>query len=498
MDLARSVFIGPGKFIVPLVGYAILYPVILSVSGSKVLGLWALLSSLLSVLALIDLGFSAYLKRAVSAEEDESKKRQISQKIGSVASRIYVVSGFVIYTVLLFWWMVQRDAIEAFAGIYSPSAFLSAIILSIGTALVQLHLKLASAVLASEQQNYFVEAVAAVAPIFVFPIAVAGAYLGRPLESLAAAYLTGACFSSWITFKRLRSTAGLSASDLLFGERVSLAKILDLWNETRQFFYISVGFAIREPTLRFVAAFVVGLELTAWLDIALRITTMIRNLVASGTAILFPILSKLQSSGMRQQAVAVSRLSMSYLLSFVTSSELVLIVIQGWIYKAWIGDYSASLSVATLVFAIWNLSVAANAPFWHLLLATNLEKYAALSLWAHTGILLLLIPVSLVASISFGDLLTWWLIGAFLTQLLIFSVAQRKLYMVFEVLRDWQMMFLLAMTVLVVFVVVYRDLFSPMAEIFDMTSIQIIVLLIVIGGVTTLRMWRMAKTLAMG
>ena len=55
--------IGPLRVLVPAGGYAILYPIILSVSGAEVLGLWSVLASAFAYLNVADVGFSQIIVR---------------------------------------------------------------------------------------------------------------------------------------------------------------------------------------------------------------------------------------------------------------------------------------------------------------------------------------------------------------------------------------------------------------------------------------------------
>ena len=494
-DLGRSILFGPGKFVVPAIGYALLYPIILSVSGQKVLGLWSLLSGFLSGLALIDLGFSGYLKKYASAEHDPYLRRQVCCTVSAASARVYLVSAIFLLAVIAAAIVVEPHWTESVSQNYSISGFWFSVIICLCTSIVQLHTKLIGAALASEGLNYHQEFVAGISPLVTFPIALAGATIGVPLEGLTVGYFSAACVSNTLLARVMSNRMKLTGRKLFFGESVNWNDVRTLWVASKQFYFVSVGFAIRDPALRFVSASVAGLEITGWIDIAMRLTAMVRNIISSGTAVLFPIVSRLSSAGDRESIRAISEVSLGYLLTYVTSAELLLVVGQAEIYQLWLGSHSDVLLEATLAFSLWNIFVAANVPFWHMLLASGKEGYAALALWLHTAIVLCLIPASYLSTIGPHQIFAWWIIGALLTQIGIYQIVQSQFGILSQVLRQGKLMLLLCSCVIVSIVVYWRAIESRGSwSLFDGAGLVLVAALMVFGTFVTYSSWRSVKS----
>lgn len=495
-DLSRSIALGPGKFIVPMIGYAILYPTILATNGQRVLGLWALLASLLSILNVFDLGFSAYLRKAISVSRSEERRLATARRIISLSSRVYFMAGGALCGALIIVWLLMPADAGGIPQLYPPAGLYLAVLVTIISAVLQLHLKLVGAFLAAVQENYYVEAVSAATPLLIFPTAILGAYKGHPLEFLAIGYFLGGVVALVLLSRRLRYLIQLPALRLLSARRISIRRFFRLWSQSRDFYMVSMGFAVRDPAYRFVSAGVLGLEFAAWIDVALRLTTTLRNVVASGTAVLFPILAKLSSKGLYAEAISVSRVSLSYLVSFVASSQLLIIVFQVELYSAWLNDTSEFLLLATVVFAVWNTTVAANAPFWHLLMATGKERFAAASLWGHTGIVLILFPLNLIIELEPSDLLACWAGGALITQILIYYVAEKTMGAISKILHEKYVLGVVALMLLCSIFVVTRSVGADIDAPIDWVSATLSIVFFLTGVYVTFQLWKSAKFLA--
>ncbi len=70
-DLKLSILTGPLTFIVPVLSYLFLYPIILSRSSLEVLGIWSLYVTTVSFFTVADIGFSQHLIREAGTDRDE-------------------------------------------------------------------------------------------------------------------------------------------------------------------------------------------------------------------------------------------------------------------------------------------------------------------------------------------------------------------------------------------------------------------------------------------
>jgi len=87
-DVFRAVLIGPLRFLVPVLGYFILYPILLKHAGLAVLGLWSLLSTLMIYVGMADVGFSQLITREAGRDRDEAALEKVRRDY-LTARRVY-------------------------------------------------------------------------------------------------------------------------------------------------------------------------------------------------------------------------------------------------------------------------------------------------------------------------------------------------------------------------------------------------------------------------
>ena len=71
-DIKLSILVGPFSFIIPIVSYAIIYPVILSNASIEVLGIWSLFVTTASFFSLFDFGFSQHIMREAGIDRNST------------------------------------------------------------------------------------------------------------------------------------------------------------------------------------------------------------------------------------------------------------------------------------------------------------------------------------------------------------------------------------------------------------------------------------------
>ena len=91
-DLKLSVLTGPLTFIVPVLSYLFLYPIILSRSNLEVLGIWSLYVTTVSFFTVADIGFSQHLIREAGIDRDEKTLIKLKKESLS-AKRFYLLLG---------------------------------------------------------------------------------------------------------------------------------------------------------------------------------------------------------------------------------------------------------------------------------------------------------------------------------------------------------------------------------------------------------------------
>ncbi len=419
-DVKLSVLLGPFRILMPVIGYAVLYPLLLKYSSLKVVGVWSLISSLVAVTSIGDIGFSQLLTR------DAIDRRVTSEALWLdyyTASRFYLLLiGFLSVCVLFL--SIAFDSYLATNETAVPLALI--IVMVVVSAGLQLINKLDSAILAAKHDYYTVQYVGILAQFFLFIPAILGVVGGIPLEGLACGTLLSSAFSWYFVRRRLPG---------VFPEFAS--RIAPAWSETlrhtrvqmirgRHFYAITLAVLIRLPLTRVVVGGSAGLEGIAIFDIAMRVTQSIRDVVASGLGVLFPAFNKLFRDADVDKLVHLARRSSMALIAIGGLSLTGFALLADWFYELWLGDVPAFLVVTSLVLAGWQLIALLNVPFWFILLASEEERMASISIWCHTILILLAAPLAYKLQASVDQVAMYWAVSSLLTQALIYYHVQRK------------------------------------------------------------------------
>jgi O-antigen/teichoic acid export membrane protein len=433
-DLKLSVLTGPLTFIVPVLSYLFLYPIILSRSSLEVLGIWSLYVTTVSFFTVADIGFSQHLIREAGADREEEVLIKLKKELVS-AKRFYLLLGVCGIAIIF---LLKNSLFGSSENVYSSSAlYYSALILVIGTTL-QLVSSLDAAVLSARADNYFIKLVRAVSPVFTYGVAIIGAILYSPIEGFATGFLLANIFLLFVYYKRIKKKhTTWSKINVSLTLKETSARLKELFKQGWQLYSVSLGMILRQPVIRYVIAIIMGLPAVGVFDIAIRVTTTSRDLITSGFASLYPSLSYYYRNKERDKLIEIITISLILLIPVGAVSLVILVFFPELIYSKWLGDFPDGIISATIILAVWQFITIMNVPFWYLLQASHNEKIAAIAIWVHTvSILLLLLLVFTRINISLDQLLIYWTITALLTQILIYFFAESKLSMFWIVLKS--------------------------------------------------------------
>lgn len=441
-DVIISVLIGPAKRVVPILGYFFIYPIILSHSGVDVLGLWSLLATIASYVSLTDIGFSLLLGREAGKDRLDSETGEI-WKDYQVARRSYFILSIIIGLIII---SVGPYLFRAFADIYSVSGLIvSSIFLAEGT-FIQLCAKLDAAILAAHQDNYIVQIILALAPIFSFSIAIVGALINMPMEGFSVGLFVNGSFQLFVYHWRLSHNHKLwKSAKTSLPWRNSWARFIKLSRRGFHLYLISLGFLLREPIFRLFIALSLGLEAAGIYDIAMRLTSAVRDVITSGFNVLYPSIANLYRLNKVSAVKELLQVSLMLILATGVGGASVLVFSAKIILNLWLGEIPTDLVLATRILSLWTVMTLTNVPFWYLLQAAKHEKVAALSLWFHTGSILLIWVLDKITNFSLITILAYWLLTALITQLYIFWSVEKKLDLFWRVVLHPRM-FILAVT----------------------------------------------------
>jgi len=423
-DIFRSALAGPLRFIVPVAGYFILYPLMLDRAGLAVLGLWSLLSTLTSYLGMADVGFSLLITREAGRDRSEGEAIQC-RRDHLAARRVYAAVAAVVLGALLF---AGEGLFLGLSEYYSPGDLLLATMALVVGATLQITARLDAAVLAARNDNYGVQLVLAITPVFPFAASVAGTLLGAPIEGLAAGALLSSLSQIVIFRHRLkRHHPQWAAAAVALSPFETLLHLRSLMRRGWHLYVISVGFILREPVFRLVLGVSLGPQAVGLYDIAMRVTHTIRDIAASGFTALFPGLAVLHRGDERKATIELLRVSLLALGAAGTSGFVLLLLFAGEAYSLWLGELPGGLVMATRLLIIGNLITLANVPFWYLLQASDNERFGARALWLQTAAVLALIPAGGIVEYTFPGMLTYWIATEFVMLVSIYWFSQAKL-----------------------------------------------------------------------
>lgn len=437
-DLKLSVLTGPLTITIPVVSYLLLYPIILSRSSIEVLGIWSLYVTTASFFTVADVGFSQHFIREAGIDRTDSVLKSIREELIS-SKRFYISIGFAVVILLV---VLNNIIFNSPQEVYpSVGLFTSAIILIAGTT-IQLISSLDAAILSARADNYFVRLIRGISPLLNYTFAILGALLKYPIEGFAIGFLASNIFLYFIYQNRLKTNHSDWHSIRVFvSVKQSFQNLVSLVKKGWQLYSVSVGMLIRQPVVRYVAAISLGLPAAGVLDIAMRVTTTSRDLIASGFSSLFPSFTFLYRKNERNKIVEVIRVSLLILIPVGAITAVILIFFSNYIYSLWLSESSPDLISITKILAIWQFMTIINVPFWYLLQSSHNEKIAAIAIWVHTLSIIFIIPLEILgAGLTLSSLVIYWTLSAVLTQILIYLFVEKKLSLFWIVFKNGKLL----------------------------------------------------------
>ncbi len=450
-DIRLTVLTGPLAYAIPIIGYCALYPIIIRLSGYKVLGLWSLFGSIPYALNTLDMGFSQHLARKASKDADAKivSKLYIQYKI---IKKIYLYLAVIISILSL---LILN--FHSFAELPYPKFPLNfSIILMITAVLIELYVKLESAILQARHDNYFVQVINGLTPGLLFIVAITGSLIGFPIISLALGYLFKHLCSLYIFKHRIAFKHPKWNDNSKLAKKYFLKnELIDLYKNTIHLYGVSIGLMAREPILKITITSVLGLGSLASYEIAMRVGKTARSLLATGFSSLYPSFSILLVKGLKRDIEFITQQSIILLVLLGWSGLTIVAQVSPWLYTIWLGKSSHELETATLIICIWNALTLFNIPFWYLLLAGNKEKFASFAIWIHTLSTLLIYPLSFFKTLSLANILTFWTFASIATQIGIYFLVEKYFKIFFCTLCDQQVRMAIITTILFTIIVTY-------------------------------------------
>lgn len=447
MDSLRTIAIGPLKFIIPTAAYALLYPLIIARSSIDVVGIWAVFSSIAAFVNVTDIGFSQLLTREAGLDRLEKGDDVLYDH--KAARRFY---GLVLILVVAVFFLLRRYFVALVGSSYPAEGLVLAMFILLTGTIVQLLGKLDAALLSAWHENVTVQVTSGVSPLLMYSVAVAGAWFRRPVEGLALGTLLSGIFSLVIFRMKIGNTLPVwkdRTDDLSVKDTV--ARVRGLIRRGMYLYGSSIGMLVRAPIYRLIVAGILGLQAVAVVDISMRVTQVIREVVASGFSVLYPSYSYLHRKNEHDRIVRITRMSLLMLIGTGVFSLGLMMAAVRPVLTCWLGDLPDGLESAVRILCIWQMITLLNVPFWYLLQAVEEERAAAVSIWTHSLLIVMLIPLSKVVTFQLNSLLVYWTLTSVLTQIFIYFHVQKRLHVFWDITGSPQVLILLGLATLYTF-----------------------------------------------
>ena len=442
-DIHFSALAGPVRFVVPVAGYAVMYPMMLNRFGVAVLGLWSLIMAIPYAMTFVDIGFSQLLIREMASADDACLESTHKKYLCVIRfySLIGVVATLLSVPVTLLLMLTQAD-------VYDPALVAVAVAVMTISVALQLVAKLDAAILTGRSQNYYVQIAMGGAPIVLFGAAIAGTLLDYPIVGSAAGFfLSQILLIALLRHRQARSVSCWNPKQHSLGLFEGITIFKSLLRDGLHLYSMSIGLLIREPILRFSIAGILGLQASAVFEIAMRVARLPRDVFAAGFTSLFASFSILHKERDFGQLVAIAQRS---LLMLFIGGGIPLGLVSAclpWMFEIWLGPVDDQVIPATRILIVWCFITLFNVPFWYLLLATHRESIAAMSVWAHVVFVSGLSLVSLIISLNLSLVLVYWTLTSLVTQAVIYWAVHSQLGLFLPILRSLPVMIGMAVTV---------------------------------------------------
>jgi O-antigen/teichoic acid export membrane protein len=454
-DLKLTALAGPVQIIVTTLFVLTIYPIILDRSGLEVLGLWSLTATTAMYMNLTDIGFSTLLMRKVVRLTSLEDLGEIRKDL--VASRrfyCFAVAG-VMFLWIIYAFVMQNKLHE----VYPRGYFVGAVSVLIVATYFQLQAQLYFSILSGIHETYITQIVNGVLPVVRFAPGIIGALMLHPIEGLAIGVLIHNYLKSYVgRYLLLKKLPTLLDASFPIKMAESWRRSMLLMKEGWHFYSISVGFILREPLFRLVITLTLGLATTGVYDMAMKIPFVLRSIITSGTKAFFPSFTSLYTELEKDHIKLILQKIVGILVVFGVVVFGCYFLLVDIILRIWLGEVPEGLIDATRMFTIWSSITLLNVPYWFLLQASGNERIAALSLWMHTFLILLLCPASFLYDFSLLDYIIYWTVASLITQMYIYFCVEKMLGLFLNTMVNAkQILFIISGIVLVVGSIVARE-----------------------------------------
>ena len=418
-DIVHTHAFGAARFALPLVLYAVTYPLFIARYGMETFALWSLIFSVAYAISIANFGFGDFFTREISKTPDRQALAAVKRRI-VVARLLSLAAGGAIIAAL--------GAVEAVAGILADSPYdrrallLTGLLVGAG-AIQSIQNRLSEAVLRAHHANAVVEFMQSIKQLIPIAGLLAGVFAGHPLELFAAAFLVAELAQALML--RRYVTRNLPGWHALTPEPPSLRFRMEataLLGSSLPLYGLSLAMICRDPVLRLILAAQYGMTLAASYEIAFRIGISCFNAASIGAASFLPSLSRDLGEG-RGERAAAKLLVLTALMSGLAAAIFgIVLALCGTIVPLWIEGADDRTLALCRIMLLWLWFNALMVPAWYYLIAAGREKYLALAVALHS----LFSFAAFVLGLGSETFLTLWAGAGLLIYLMAAGAATRR------------------------------------------------------------------------
>jgi len=364
-DLLLSFFFSPAPLIISTTLSFALYPIMLGKGGIALVGLWALMQTIIMVVNIVSSGFEQTLIRLVSNKGNE----KLTYSIVCGTLFICCILGIFLSIFLPFIspFIVGGNFVENRNDPLIP-AF---IILAFASVTI-LGGNIIGSIVKGSQRFFLYQFVQSANSLLQSCFIIFAIMLfDRPILWMATATLAAAaCRFAMLTkiSYRIYSMPGFIVPSYRYFSQ--LRKFL---RDASGFITLSISQMILSPLFRVLLGAIAGMESLGVFSIADKIPFTLRELFGSGFQASFAFFSKLNIE--RDKVIIVSRIATSLKLILIINIGLIgsYYILADTALYLWLGMPSSEMVVTTRILSVWWLITSFNIPFWWVAQALGYE-----------------------------------------------------------------------------------------------------------------------------
>jgi O-antigen/teichoic acid export membrane protein len=420
-DFRQTVLSGGLRVAFPLACWIYIARHIVQQHSVQLLGVWGLLASIVALAGSLGSGFESYFRRTgLPALPPDARKDVMHEMCAAVwlTNRLVVLVGAVLLALAP--WLAEKNS----AYIGQPELLSAILMLWLGAAL-GLRNQLAGSLLTSLGQTHRCRQAELIASLGFNGIALLATRTDYLLAGLALGRLLESGLLHFLLRYHLRPTGLLS--ELKSSPATSTRSRRQIIRKVAPFFLFSLAVQSRHTFMTVSINSVFGFAMGGSWDLAMRISSAIRNVSGVATSSLHSSFATQYRSG---DMAGLRRLLMTAFAVSLLIGLPALLVIR-WrtpMLELWLDTVPANLELVLPAVMAWTAFNVLLSPFVIFLLSTGRERLCLTNSWSVFGLSVFLMGLAWGGWLNFAGVLAGWIIISVGSQLILSIRVARELH----------------------------------------------------------------------